>query len=170
MKPGGRYSDPIPFTQFLSSNGDGTGIINAILDYATTPGTVYIQPSADEIMVIQDLLIHVVDSGALPEGSYAGLGVSLANGIDIQVTNEGSSARSVIPGLIKSNGELSHVSGTGRFDIINFSGGVDGLSSVIDFGKAGLILDGSQGHKLEVLFTDSLVGLVDHHFIAHGTK
>lgn len=172
MKPGGIYSDPIPLSQFLSTNGDGTGDTNAVVDYSS--GEVYyIQPAIDEIIEIHKLVIHLVDSGALPAEVYGGLASDLTNGIDIVVTNEGSIARSIMPGLLKANDELAHL-GNGGVELLNFTGGIDTLTGHIDFikmiGPRGLILDGSQNHKLEILFNDTFVGLNDHHFIAHGKK
>ena len=173
MRPGGIYSDPVPLSQFLSINGDGTGATNAIVDYSG--GEVYyIQPAAGEIMEIRKLTLHIVDSGALPAAVYGGLGAALTTGIDIVITNEGSIARSVLPGLIQANDDLAHL-GNGGVELLNFTGGVDTLTAHLDFREImgtphGLILDGDRNHKLEVLFEDSFVGLNDHHFIAHGTK
>ena len=171
--PGGIYSDPIPLSQYLSTVGDGTGVVNAVGDYTATTETFFIQPAAGEIFEIEKLLIHIVDSGALPATVYGGLGAALDPGINIVVTNEGSIARSVVPGLITANDELQHV-GNGGFALTNFTGGIDAITATLDFVKimrAPLILDGDQDHKLEVILDDDdFTGLVDHHFIVHGRR
>ena len=171
MKPGGVYADPIRFIQFLSTNGDGTGDINAVGDY-TTPEVFYIQPANDEVMLIDKLTIHILNTGALPAGDYGGLGSALVNGIDIVTTNARSNGLSILPGIIKSNINLMHSTDLG-FSLITFSGAVDSIIAVFNFkidDNEGLILDGSQEHKLEVLLSDNFAGLVDHHFVAHGFK
>ncbi len=171
MKPGGVYADPIRFVQFLSTNGDGTGVINAVGDY-TTPEIFYIKPTNDEVIEIDRLVIHILDSGTLPVGEYGGLGSALTNGIDIQVTNARSISRSILPSVIKSNVGLLHLTDLG-FSLVSFTGGIESITAVFDC-KNGrgrcLILDGSQDHKLEILLSDNFTGLVDHHFIAHGFK
>lgn len=165
MKPGGIYSDPIPLSQFLTDVGDGTGNDNANGDY-TTPDIFFIQPASDEIMLVEELVIHVEDGGALAEGSYGGLS-ALTNGINITVTNEGSISRSLLPGVIKTNGELLHI---GKDTAIHsFTASIDAIIATLCFKKP-VLLDGSQNHKIEVLLSDDFTGLDDHHFIAYGTK
>ncbi len=166
MKPGGIYSDPIPLIQYLSDVGDGSGNVNANGDY-TTPDMFFIQPAADEIMEIEKLIIHITDGGVLAIGSYGALS-ALTNGIEILVTNEGSISRSIVPEVLKTNGDLLHLGPDSS--IYNFTSSIDAIIATLDFGNKPLILDGSQGHKIEVLLSDNLTGLSDHHFIAHGFK
>ena len=165
-KPGGIYSDPIHLVQYLSTVGDGSGIVNANGNY-TTPEIFFIQPAADEVMSIEKLIVHLTNGGALAIGSYGALS-ALPNGIDIVVTNEGSVSRSIVPEVIKTNGDLLHLGPDSS--LYNFTASIDAIIATLDFGEKPVILDGSQGHKIEVLLSDNLTGLTDHHFIAHGTR
>lgn len=170
MKPGGIYSDPIIINQYMSDVGDGTGTINAVGDYSSTAKIFFIQPAVGEIMTLTGMFIHLVDSGSLTIGVYGGLAGALSVGLAIRVTNEGSENRSIIPGVMKTNGDLVHMGSF--FNINSFSGGVDSLSASINFSVMGapLILEGGRGHKLEVVLNDDFVGLNDHHFLACGFK
>ena len=169
-KPGGIRVDPIKFSQFLTINGDGTGAFNAIGDYSLAQEIFYIQPANDEVMNLDRLVIHILSTGALPAGSYGDL-AALPSGIDIQVTNARSVSKSILPVVIKSNVSLLHSTDLG-FSLVNFTAGVDSIIAVFNCKTDDnfLILDGSQDHRLEILLDDSFVGLVDHHFIAHGHK
>lgn len=168
--PGGIPQDPIVVHQFLSINGDGTGTINAIGDYSSTSAVFYIQPAINEVMIIHELLLHILDSGAMPAGSY-GSGAALTNGLQVFITNARSPRLSMLPGPIKTNSNFMHC-GLNAFNLINFSGGIDGIIASFrpnNFGTP-ILLDGSQEHKIEVILNDSFVGFSDHHFIAHGFK
>ncbi len=169
-EPGGVRSDPIIVHQFLTVDGDGTGISNAIGDYSSVEEIFYIQPAIDEVMVIHEILLHIVDSGAIAATGYGGMS-ALTDGLDVLITNANSPRLSMLPGLIKENVDFMHC-GLGAFNLVNFTGGIDSIIAsfkTVNFG-APIILDGSQEHKIEVVLNDSFVGLVDHHFIAHGFK
>lgn len=160
----------IPVNQFLSDVGDGTGNVNANGDYSVTPKTFFIQPAATEIIILNELVIHIVNGGALPATVYGGLAGALTNGINVTLTNSRVAAGLILPVNIKNNADLIHTGG--NFNLINFSGGVDAIAATIDFKKSHmpLILKGSEGHKLEVILTDNFTGLNDHHFTAKGYK
>lgn len=164
-------SNPIIVHQFLTINGDGTGNNNANGDYSVTPATFFIQPASDEIMIIHELYIHLVNSGAFPATVYASLGAALTNGVDILLTNDRSSGLSILPEKIKTNDDFMHF-GLGGFQLVNFSGGIDAIGASFKSSSFGMpiTLVGSKSHKIEVILNDNLTGLVDHHFIAHGYK
>jgi hypothetical protein len=74
-----------PLIQFLSTNGDGTGTINAVGDYTATPTPFYIQPSATAVYVITELLLQLSDVGAaFALDEYGNLNAPLINGVLIR--------------------------------------------------------------------------------------
>lgn len=165
-KSSGGHRDPIPLLQKLSSNGDGTGTTSAIGDYSVTPLTIFIAPIAGEVYVIDKLVVHIADNGSFVRSGY-GAGAALTNGVQIQVSDSSGVLYSLLSGspVIDNEGWM-HV---GEFDREQFSASEDSVSvSLIP--ATNIILDGSQGHKLEVILNDNFSTLPDQHFIAHGYK
>ena len=69
--------------RFLDTNGDGTGITNAIGNYNVTPTEFFIKPLVGEVYEIDRLIIQIADNGSIDAGSY-GNGISLTNGITLK--------------------------------------------------------------------------------------
>lgn len=167
---GGGYRDLKPFFRVLDDDGDGLGTVNAIGDYSSVSKTFKLIPAIDEIIIVDQILVHITDAGLFTPDDYGALS-TLSNGYDIKATAPNMANESLIGGVeaIKENTDFLHW-GPNAVQIINFAGPIDALVAsykLRDFGVE-LILDGSQGHKLEILLSDSFVGLIEHHFIVHG--
>ena len=166
----GSYRDPIPLIQFLSSNGDGTGTTDAIGNYSVTPLTLYIQPDPEEVLVINELICHVSDSGKFLQGVYGSLASPLTNGIIIQVSdNSGIILPITNSHPIKSNDDYMHLT---EMALQDFGGVADSLRASFTASHFGteLLLHGALNQKLEIIISDNCTGLDDHHFIVHGYR
>ncbi len=169
---GGTHRDLKPFFRLLDDVGDGSGTNNAVGDYSSVAKTFKLIPAANEVIVVRHIIVHIGDNAAFAPTNYGGL-AARANGYDIKVTASNMANESLIAGdveLITQNDDFLHW-GPNALQIVNFTGGVDSLVATLDlinnFGME-LVLDGSQGHKIEITLNDSFVGIVDHHFIVHG--
>ena len=169
-KPGGVYSDPILISQYLTEDGLGTGAFNASGNYSSEAKIFSIKPGSGEVFIINELTLHLVDGGALAVGNYGSI-PALENGILITVTNAGSVRRPILPRIIKTNLDLVYV-GNGGFNLVHFTAGIDAISATIDFRSQSepLILDGDEGHVIEVFLNDDFTGVDDHNVVARGTK
>ena len=169
-EPGGAYRDLKPFFRLLDTVGDGTGDDNAAQNYAITPATFRIIPAANEVIILEQLLVHISDNSSFAPTGYGGR-AALGNGYQIIATMPNMNAENLLANgdVIKHNDDFLHW-GPGALDLIKFTGGADssvGAYRAVNFG-VDFVLDGSQGHKIEITLNDDFSTLVDHHFIVHG--
>ena len=156
-------------SRFLDSNGDGTGTNDWIGNY-TTPDIAYIQPSAGEILHITRMIVTIQDDGNLVPDGYGALG-ELTNGVAVQLRDDSEVISDMTNGdPIKTNVQW----GSRCFDIQEHTFGGQQADNVIlvrwTFERAGvdLRLVGDEGGRLEVLLSDTFVGLTAHKFCVQG--
>lgn len=166
----GGYRDLKPFFRLLDDVGDGTGTDAANANYAVTPKTFLLIPAIDEVVLVNQLMVHIADNASFGPTNYGGR-AALGVGYDIKVTAPNMVAESLLGGeIIKHNDDFLHW-GPGALDLVKFTGGSDSLVAAYrmeDCFGAPLVLNGSLGHKIEILLNDDFSTLIDHHFIAHG--
>lgn len=149
--------------QFLSADGAGGGQINAVLDYATTPGRVYVAPPAKRRYQILGLAVAIEDGTAPTAVLYGGL-AALTNGITIRKLKGAAVLEDYTRGVpIRKNADFAH---QGWTYTVPHNATASLVRASIRFDGVPLVLEGDQGHELSVAFADSLVGLVQHYWTA----
>lgn len=166
----GGYSIPAPLVQFLDTNGDGTGVVNAIGNYSITAEKFLVAPPSGTIYTVNELLFHIGASGNFSAQNYAGIIGGLANGVSVTVERAGVPIFDILGGHpIKNNTEFGHLSGD--FRVVSFAGGPDTaiVASLRSTSfETGLNLYGSLSDALVVSLNDDFTSLTDQHFVAHG--
>lgn len=153
--------------QFLSTNGDGTGTISGIGNYASAATEFYIQPAAGEIYRIARIIPHVVDAGSFDSSSY-GNGIVITNGVLVQQKHDAVVDVNFTPEPIKTNVDW----GRYCFDIkvSTFGVGNESLASRWTFVKYGqyIRLVGDNNDRFTVILNDDFTDLVDQTFVVEG--
>ena len=153
--------------RYLDTKGDGTGTKNANGDYST-PDIFYIAPDLKD-MVLHRLIVLIEDGANMRAEHYGTLGAALTNGVVVRVSDpSGVLVDLTDESPIKTNagwGALCY-----DVDVKAWGAGNDLLLVRWTFAKAGipLVLDAKAGHKLEVVLSDDLQGLVRHYFMVQG--
>ncbi|MCP5016169.1 MAG: hypothetical protein GY938_12995 [Ketobacter sp.] len=75
------------FSRLASENGDGTGEVDAILDYSTNPMEFIVRPSTHVIMITR-LLFGLRFSGNPQSDTYGGVSLSGSEGMSILVRGD----------------------------------------------------------------------------------
>lgn len=158
-----------PLSQFMSSNGDGSGVVNLVGDYSETPTEFFIKPPAGEGIILARILIFIGDTGNFSASGY-GNGGGLTNGIELKVVANSEDVLSdLTAGLsIKSNAEWSRYC----YDVslIDFGSGENFLSIRWTFEKSGIPVRLDADNKLVVTLNDDFSGLNQHHMLCQGYR
>lgn len=153
--------------QILSTNGDGTGTISAIGNYASAATEFYIQPAAGVVYRIARMIPHVVDAGSFDAGSY-GNGITLTNGVLVQQKHDAVIDVNLTPLAILTNVDW----GRYCFDIkvSTFGLGNESLGARWTFAKYGqyIRLVGDNNDRFTVILNDDFTDLVDQTFVVEG--
>jgi len=86
-------------SQYLSTDGDGTGTIEATGNYSVTKGYFSIQPPANQVYVITRMNVIIRDTSITAE-KYGGIASGLTNGLRI----DKRSGKVVLSDLIGGSG------------------------------------------------------------------
>jgi len=153
--------------KYLDTNGDGSGVNNAVGDYSSSPVDFFIQPPKDSVFGIGSLLISMEGDGLFRACDYGAI-PALANGVTIQRTSKnGIVLKDLTDGVpIKCNGQWVSVAfdrnvtedppGTGNWQTICWKLG----------DKLPLIL--AHEERLAFTFNDDFTGLDSHRIRACG--
>ena len=158
--------------QFLSTNGDGTGTVNAIGDYSSAQGEFYIEsPSSPKTWTaVNRMLAFIEDSSGFSADNYGDSASPLTNGIRLVVKDpQGAEVLDLTGGqTIKSNAQW----GQHCYDAQNVSYGVgnDFVAVRWTFVKSGNPVILQPGHRMSILLDDSFTFLVSHTFLVQGYK
>jgi hypothetical protein len=167
---------PKPLVRYLDTNGNGSGLNNAIGDYSVTPDIFYIQPASTEIFRITRMLVLIRSKATSFLTDRYGSVPELSNGLIVRTQNDGGTIVDLTDGLaITTNGCWGRLA----FDaeIYDSSAGADTFLRVRwTFEKMGypIRLDGSQNERLEVVLNDDFTdgassnALANHFFVAQG--
>lgn len=166
----GNYVVRRPFEHYLDTNGDGTGVFNAIGDYSAAVTDFYYAPPVGVTVDIAKLIIHVADKTAFSFDGYGGLPAgTVVNGIEILVERLGVTVLHLTNGVpVKTNASLAHLNTD--YSKITFASNYEASSVSFDITSfdTPLQMHGDLGDKLIVRLHDPFIGLDDHHFIAYG--
>ena len=155
--------------QFLSTNGDGTGTVNANGDYSSTEGEFYIAPPSGYHYNITRMLVFVEDSANFSSDEYGNLNTALTNGVRVVVKEHGTEILDLTAGdSIKTNAQWSQYCYDAQS--ISFGSGNDFLAVRWTFAKSGSPVYVSPNQRLSVLLNDNLTGLVTHTFMVQGYR
>lgn len=162
------YTD-MPLIQPLSTNGDGTGVINAIGDYSLTPTRFYVQPALNQSFILSELEIQLSDIGQFKIDTYGNIAGGLTNGYDLLIKRNGVTMSQLnVTGPLKTNDDISHLTSRHIFiDWATIDNSFHVTYSHLDYGSK-FKLEGNKLDTLEVTLNDNLAGLVDHYFIVRG--
>jgi len=161
-----------PLFEFLSIEGDGTGLHDANGNYVTSGTEIfYLQPPAGEIYRISRMMVTVEDSTGMQAQEYGNLGNALAEGVVVRVQDDSGLKLNITNGFpVKTNAEWAKYC----FDVeLKTWGAGDELLAVRwTFLKTGqfIRLDGDKNERIEVVLSDNLAGLVHHFFHVQGYK
>jgi len=160
-----------PFVQYFSTNGDGTGTINAVGNYAAAATEFKLAPPAGERYEVGCVLITIKDSGSLDADLY-GNGVALTNGIDFHLEENGVNILDLFAGqTVKTNANWA--SHTFEYSVITHGSGDNFIIAkwkVCEALGEALSLDGDDNEELILTLNDNFTGLTGHTFLAHGRR
>ena len=157
----------IHLTQYLSTNGDGTGAISAIGDYSAAAEEFYIQAPSGSDLVIHRMLVTIQDAGTHDADGY-GNRAALTTGITVQYLDDDLTVLSDLSGgvTVKALADWA----TLCYDVANVSFGQGDTFTQARWSldKHGLPLELKEGQSLRVTLNDSMVDLVGHKFVVQG--
>lgn len=154
------------FTRFMSTNGDGTGDVDAIGDFSGAPVDFFIRPAINETLILNQLIVHIEDTGTIDAGFY-GNGIVLTNGIEILFTAGSEILFDVTESFrIFTNGDWARYAFSEQ--ITEFGTGTNFVHVLFTF--AGLTIKPRifQDRELRIRLNDDFSGLVSHSFNVQG--
>ncbi len=152
----------------MSSNGDGTGTVEAIGDYSVTPLSLKLKLDDHSKVEIYGLKMKLRDIGTFQADDYASLTGSLTNGIRIYVRDGDDELIEELTSYpIKNNADLATFT---NFRFNDFATNDNVMSVGWDISGIGtpVKLDFSKGQYLEVFFNDDFTGITEQTFAAFG--
>jgi len=155
-----------PHFQFLSTNGDGTGNMNAIGNYSVTPGIFYAMAPANETLVITHLSIVIGVSGAINMLNFGGIAGGLTNGIVWTYKKNGVIYNAFGDFVFKQNVDFEAVS---NVSITTYGGGNQALLCEFKFPQnftESVKLSGTD--YISLTMQDDLSTLSKHYIAAKG--
>lgn len=155
--------------QCLTDVGDGTGVSNAIGNYAAEMFEIFIT-NPDRAIQISSAVIGIRDSGLFTQDRYGAMNGPLTNGIRIKV-KDGQNATLLdltAAAPIKTNGGWSFL--TSNVTPLPMGAG-DGFHTIEwEFSRlsgSNLVLE--PGHRLSIELNDDFSSLVEHTFFVYAT-
>jgi hypothetical protein len=157
-------------SQFLSTNGDGTGDINIVGDYSSAAETFEVEnPPMVAATVIERIVVYIRDTGAFSAEKY-GARASLPVGLNLDVRSADDNVLfSLTPDAIRNNGEWGKY--CFEVDTKKWGGGDQILVarwSFVKFTEAaeGIVLN--NGERFVLTVNDDFQSLVTHTILAQG--
>jgi len=155
--------------QCLTDVGDGTGVRNAIGNYASEMFEIFIS-NPDRSIQISSAVVGIRDSGLFRQDRYAAMSTPLTNGIRIKVKDDQNATLLDLTAAapIKTNGGWQFL--TSNVTPLPIGAG-DGFYTIEwEFSR----LSGSElvlepGHRLSVELNDSFEDLIEHTFFVYAT-
>jgi len=158
--------------QYLSTNGDGTGEMEATGDYSSTQEIFYIQPASTDIYYIRRMLVFYEDNLSFDSGAYGNsISITGSDGIQVRVQNDSGTISDLTAGqLIQINPHWKRQ--CYDTDVSSYGSGDESLGARWTFEKAGsdIRLDGSDNQRLEVVLDGNFSGLEDQAFLVQGRQ
>ena len=157
-----------PFAQYLTQAGDGTGAINANGNYAGGATTWYIQPPANQTILISALQVQITDTGIINGLNYGGL-ATLTNGINFRSVINAAPSQLTVGNNVFTNGQLAAISS--KFEFHSLGANAFIITAQIGFfSQLGVpvVLEGRFNDRIEVVLNDNFTGLDAHRFVVFG--
>lgn len=154
--------------QFLDTNGDGSGTVNATGNYASAATDFYFEAAED--CFIYRMIVSIEDTSGMQADEYGNLGAALTNGWELKVKD----ASDVVLSDETAGVAVKTNAGIGRncFDVDVKSWGITPTDELLvarwTFEKDSQPLFLRQGDKLVIALNDNFTGLVDHYFMVKG--
>lgn len=152
----------------LSSNGDGTGTVNAIGDYSVTPLNLKYTGEIDKVGLINRMIVQIVDGNGFSVSNYGAL-PALTNGVVVSVKDANDNViNSLTAYPVLSNGDWGAQCYDAQYQ--SYGVGDDTLLVRWTFGNSGkpLEIDFRKGEYLDVELNDNFTGLTLHRFKIDG--
>ena len=152
--------------RFLDTNGDGTGTVNAIGNYAAAADDFYIEPGAAEHYHISQLSIAIEDNANFRAEFYDAVS-AVANGVQvIRKQNAVETVMTLVP--VTNQGRWGIYAD--RYNDITYGSGNNFVIFHWEFSNANvdLVLDGATNDQLIVRLNDDFSNLVSHYFNVQG--
>jgi len=162
-------------TQYLSSNGDGTGTVSWNGNYASAEGIGYIQPPAGAVYRIEAIMICVEDTDGMTLNDYGTITSGISNGVQLRIQNDSGTLKfltgsTLLP--VKKNLGWGSLAGAGGFQWVDTgTGDPEAIFVTLDYSRLSgqaLRLVGDDNERLEAVFNDNLSGLLNHTFFVYG--
>jgi len=156
-----------PLFRFLDLNGDGSGVKNAIGNYATaTP--FFITPDAiEQRFIIHRVMTYIEDAETgITLATYGG-DTALGTGIQLQVVRRYGQTFDLYDGsTVKSNADWARI--CYDVDISTFPAGNNYVHARWTFSRSGAPIVLNYGDKLQFVMNDNLTALITHSFLIQG--
>lgn len=154
--------------QYLDSNGDGSGTINLVGNYASAAAEFY-YTNPNHTVQIERMIVMVEDTGNMSGDYYGSTASALTNGIKLQVRdNNGNILTDIMAGApILTNNDWQ-----GKcHDLILpiwAAAGNKNYSVRWTFSKSGKPIVLAPDWRLSLILNDDLTGLVKHRYQVQG--
>lgn len=159
-----------PFLGFLDTNGDGTGVKNAIGNYSATPTDFkYIRPKGHEgNLFLTSLVIHLQSPVKINAQGYGASMFPLINGIQIFIEDEFAvMTRSLTTGIpVKTNSDWNRYGGKTKVDPYN--GGDYFFKATFRAIPPTKPVFLAPEHSIGMTLNDDFTGLISHTFCVEG--
>lgn len=154
-----------PFSEYLDSNGNGTGT----KDMSTTADIYYLQAAANEIVVIERMIVSYQDAGGGTVAEYGNLNAALSTGIEVKVVDDNGTIVDLTNGVpIVSNGTWARTCYDAQR--LDWGAGEDLFVVRWTFAKAGRPVFLNPGDRLEFQVNDDLSLLTNHYACVQGYR
>lgn len=159
--------------RFLSDDGTTTGAKDATGNYSGAAEEFYVEPGPGEVFHIARLIVSIEDGAAFAVSEYGNMGVTLTNGVKVEVRSGSHAAPTTVLDLmdglaVTSNGEW----GCHNFDVSNLDWGAGNQMLLARWTFSAtdgeLRIDGDAGERLSVILEDDLSALIHHRFLVQG--
>jgi len=165
--PSGYVSPAKNLYQFLDTDGDESGTINAVGDYSSEAEDFFIQPPSGYIYEISRLIVNIQSDSVIASGKYGSV-AALTNGVKAIVSLDGVETQ-INKEAIKSHDDWAGIC----HDSVALNYGASAGKSVSvrwSFFKSGANIWLRDTDKFIMRLNDDLQGLSKHRFFVNGIK
>ena len=160
----------VPFIQFLSTDGFGTGTTAANADFTGNPTTFFIQPFPKTTIYINSFRAAISDNALFNQLDYGAIAGGVTNGVEITVRLDGNVIDSLEGRRIKTNRDWVEVGF--ETQLTSFAGISQSLTVdnafMQNFGAFLVLKSTGVPDRLSVTLSDNFSTLVGHTFIVRG--
>lgn len=153
--------------QYLDTNGDGTGTVDMVGNYAGSPTAFKIVAPAGQQYTLTSMVFQTWDTGAFAPGSYGASGAPLTNGLVVGIYDDQGNPIVTLPRTIKRGADWQGL--TGETPPVIFGGGDSTQTFTWVFaGRGGSPIVLEPGESFRIIANDNLTFLVGHTAFIRG--